>query len=211
MASTVAVLYVERDGCYAGEPTQLGFPWDRPWLADVDPWDESRDARRYSGPHPVVAHPPCQLWVNLAFVNFKRYGGAHNTPGNDGGCFAAALASVRQWGGVLEHPAGSHAWDRFDLPRPSTVGWSGGPSEWVCEVWQSAYGHLARKRTWLLFVGAARPFDLNWAREPGTHQVGWFDRNKPTLGKTAALSTPVAFRDALLELARTARPVGEEP
>ena len=80
---------------------------------------------------------------------------------------------------------------------------------WVTEVWQSAYGHPARKRTWLYLVEtgarASMPADLNWAHNPGTHQVGWFDRIKPTLGKKAANATPPAFRDALINLARNAR------
>jgi len=188
----IAALYVQRGGCY----------WDVP---GVDPWDEERDARLYAGPHPVVAHPPCHLWVNFAALNFKRYGGEHNRPGNDGGCFKAALASVRQWGGVLEHPASSNAWPAHGLARPTGHGWSacidGG---WVCEVWQSAYGHKARKRTWLYAFGA-RPPELDWRRAPGTAQVGWFDRIKPSLSKRDASATPPAFRDALLAIARGMR------
>lgn len=87
----IAALFVQKDGAYFGLP-------------DVDPWDETRDARKYDGPHAVVAHPPCQLWVNFAALNFKRYGGEHNRPGNDGGCFASALASVRRWGGCWSIP-----------------------------------------------------------------------------------------------------------
>lgn len=193
MAETVAALFVERGGVY----------WNLP---GVDPWDEERDARKYPGPHPVVAHPPCQLWVNFAALNFKRYGGEHNRPGNDGGCFAAALAAVRRYGGVLEHPADSNAWKAFGLTRPlPRGGWYNGDGTWVCEVWQSAYGHLARKRTWLLYVGE-RPPQLDWRRLPGTHQVGWFDRIKPTLSKREASRTPPAFRDALLGLARSTSP-----
>lgn len=199
----IAALFVETGGCYFG-------------IDGVDPWDKERDARLYAGPHPVVAHPPCQLWVNFAALNYKRYGGEHNRPGNDGGCFASALASVRRWGGVLEHPAGSNAWAAFDLMRPSAGRWSHFWSQvddgqsaynhnWVCEVWQSAYGHPARKRTWLLYSGEQPPPDLNWGRNPGTHQVGWFDRIKPTLGKKAASATPPAFRDALINLARHSR------
>lgn len=45
----IAALFVETDGCYFG-------------LDGVDPWDILRDAREYRGPHPVVAHPPCQRW-----------------------------------------------------------------------------------------------------------------------------------------------------
>lgn len=187
---TVAALFVATGGCYFG-------------IDGVEPWDEARDARQYKGPWPVVAHPPCQLWVNLAAVNFKRYGGEHNRPGNDGGCFAFALRSVRQYGGVLEHPAFSNAWAAHGLLAPREAGWTpAGPNEWVCEVWQSAYGHRARKRTWLFVASASRPPELNWTRSPGVAQCGWFDRIKPTLSKREAMATPPAFREALLGIAR---------
>jgi len=195
----IAALFVESAGVYFGLP-------------NVDPWDEKRDARKYDGPHSVIAHPPCQLWTNFAHVNFKRYGGEHNKLGNDGGCFAAALRSVRQFGGVLEHPAESHAWKRYGLLSPPKKGWkqaipkwnNAAASEWVCEVWQSAYGHKARKRTWLVYVGA-KPFDLDWTQKEGTHQCGWFDRKKPTLSKKEASRTPIAFRDVLIRLAESCR------
>lgn len=190
----IAALFVATGGCYFD-------------LEGVDPWDEKRDARLYMGPWPVVAHPPCQLWINYAALNFKRYGGEHNRPGNDQGCFSAALSSVREWGGVLEHPASSNAWREYGLERPlKRGGWyHGGNGDWVCEVWQSVYGHRARKRTWLLYCGDADPPELDWRQEPGTHQVGWFDRIKPTLGKKAASATPTPFRDLLLSIARTAQ------
>lgn len=196
----VTALFVESGGVYFG-------------LHGVDPWDAVRDARLYAGLDPVVAHPPCQLWVNLAAVNWKRYQRerpAWYEGGSDGGCFSSALASVRAFGGVLEHPAGSHAWRVFGLQKPG-YGWVRAcdrPNEWTCEVWQSAYGHRARKRTWLLYVGRLPPPDLIWRREPGTHQVGWFDREKPTLSKKEASRTPLAFRDELLSLARWARACG---
>ena len=47
--STVAALYVQTGGRYFNQ-------------SGIDPWDITRDARKYAGPHPVVAHPPCQLW-----------------------------------------------------------------------------------------------------------------------------------------------------
>lgn len=200
----IAALFVETNGCYFNLP-------------NVEPWDINRDARKYSGPHPVVAHPPCHLWVNFAALNYKRYGGEHNRPGNDGGCFEHALYCVRRWGGVLEHPASSNAWAYFGLNKPPRYGWGphtcetgvrlfvDGRRAWACEVWQSAYGHPARKRTWLYCVSYERPADLDWSRNPGTHQVGWFDRKKPTLGKKAANATPPAFRDALIDLALHSR------
>jgi hypothetical protein len=186
----VSVLFVDPAGPY---PTFV-----------ADTWDKDRDARNYDGPRPVVAHPPCQLWVNLAHVNYKRYGGGHNRPGNDGGCFASALYNVRRWGGVLEHPAGSNAWEAYGLTPPGeTIGWrQTALCEWVAEVWQSSFGHKARKRTWLFYCGIRRPLDPpTWDRTPGTHQVGWFDRIKPTLGKKEAMATPFGFAHYLVELA----------
>jgi hypothetical protein len=190
----IAALFVATDGVYFNLP-------------DVDPWDETRDARRYAGPFPVVAHPPCNLWVNFAALNFKRYGGTHNKPGNDGGCFASALRAVRQYSGVIEHPAGSRAWENFGLLKPEGIGWSKmSPTEWVCEVWQSAYGHPARKRTWLFYssVDGFKPYEADWGRPSGTHQIGWFDRVKPTLSKKEASKTPVCFAQFLVCLAHRA-------
>jgi hypothetical protein len=190
----VAALFVQPDGCYAG-------------LRDVDIWPEERDARKYAGPWPVVAHPPCQLWGPMANVNFARWGGEHNRPGNDGGCFAAAVRAVDTWGGVLEHPAKSRAWGKHGLTKPAQMGWQRTlDGAWVCEVWQSAYGHRASKATWLYYRGENPPEDLKWARIVGTHQVGFHDqrgkeRNKPTLSKREANATPIEFRDALLRLA----------
>lgn len=198
----VAALFVDRRGPY----------WNR---EDVDAWDVERDARKYDGPWPVVAHPPCFLWVNLAAVNWKRYQRqmpAWYPGGSDDGCFASALSSVRRFGGVLEHPAFTHAWAKYITHRPYGPGWQRATNhayDWHCEVWQSAYGHLARKRTWLYYVGDRPPQDLNWSREPGTHQVGWFDRIKPTLSKTEAIKSPHAFAGALMSLARRARAATE--
>lgn len=191
----IAALFVQTGGAYFG-------------LDGVDPWDVARDARTYAGPHPVVAHPPCQLWVNLAAVNWKRYQRelpAWYPGGSDGGCFASALDAVCKWGGVLEHPAGSHAFAHHDIPSPKAIGWQSlGDDVYIAEVWQSAYGHRARKRTWLFYVGAP-PADLHWRARPGECQVGWFDRNKRTLSKREASATPPEFRDALLGLARESR------
>ena len=180
-------------------------------MPGVDAWPEQRDARKYRGPWPVVAHPPCQLWGAFAPINYKRWGGEHNRPGNDGGCFAAALDSVRRFGGVLEHPAKTRAWAAYGLTKPVGIGWQRGiDGGWVCEVWQSAYGHRAAKATWLYYVGAEPPMELRWERPPGTHQIGYYDQrgkaaNKPTLGKREANATPIEFRDALIALARHAR------
>lgn len=191
----IAALYVETGGCYYG-------------LDGVDPWDEPRDARQYAGPHPVVAHPPCDRWCRMAPVNQARYG---HQIGDDGGCFAAALAAVRRWGGVLEHPAISLAWPAFHLPRPVRGAWTrtfcGG---WVAHVDQRNYGHRATKGTWLYAV-CLDPPSLAWKRSAPPE--AWISSDRPRaelacrgiaqLSKREAKATPLAFRDVLISIARS--------
>ena len=124
-ARTVAALYVDLDGPY-------------PTIPGVECWDESRDARTYPGPHPVVAHPPCARWCKMAKFVESEHG---HKVGDDGGTFAAALAATRKWGGVLEHPAWSLAWPRFGLVNPPSFGWARGATlmgtagrSWLVEV-----------------------------------------------------------------------------
>lgn len=197
---TIAALYVQRGGSYYG-------------LEGVDPWDEERDARLYPGPHPVVAHPPCSRWCRLAGLVQARWG---HRRGDDGGCFASALASVRRWGGVLEHPAYSDAWAAHDLLHPIRGGgWTVADFEggWTCHVEQGHYGHPARKATWLYAVGCELP-SLNWRVSLDSESkalVSWCGNHvksgevRPRVGKSAASKTPEAFRDILIAMARSAR------
>lgn len=177
-------------------------------------WGVDRDARWFTQPASfetlaVVAHPPCARWSRLAESVYARTGRYEHRPGNDGGCFVSALESVRRYGGVLEHPAESKAWRYFDLPAVPHAGWHGGlRTGWVCEVWQSAYGHLAAKRTWLLYCGVRPPFELRWAREPGTHVVGGDSKKRaalanppPRLSANQNIATPPAFAEELIRLA----------
>lgn len=195
----IAALFVSTNGCYFGLP-------------DVDPWDEERDARRYAGPYPVVAHPPCSRWCRLAGLVEARWG---HKRGEDGGCFASALASVRRWGGVLEHPAYSDAWPAFLLPEPSPGGgWQRGIcGGWACHVEQGRYGHPAKKATWLYAFGVDLP-DLKWGHSPDQQSealVSWCGNRvrsgevRPRLGKKAASATPPEFREVLLAMARSVR------
>lgn len=194
----LAALYVERNGAYYGIP-------------GVDPWDEERDARRYKGPWPVVAHPPCSRWCRMAPVNEARYG---HKIGDDGGCFGSALRAVETYGGVLEHPAGSYAWGLFHMAKPSVGSWQRNLYRigWVTEVSQRNYGHPANKRTWLYYVGDAPPPRLDWS-EPEPPEA-WISTDRPRaeldamgirqLSKKEAKATPPAFRDLLISMARNA-------
>lgn len=185
----IAALFVETNGVYFGLP-------------HVDPWDRARDARDYRGPHPVVAHPPCERWSMMSMVNHFRWGSPID---DDDGCFAAALAAVRRWGGVLEHPAQSRAFRAHGIPEPLPGGWQATiDGDWVAEVRQAAYGHRATKRTWLLYHGDRPPPALRWHRVRGTHQIGGFDVTLPQLPKRERAATPIPFRDLLISIAETA-------
>jgi hypothetical protein len=206
----IAALYVQTGGCYYG-------------LDGVDPWDKARDARQYTGPHPVVAHPPCERWG-------RYWGGGPSVKvprkmGDDGGCFKSAINAVRAYGGILEHPEGSHAWRAFHLNTPPRHGgwvvadWVGG---WTCCVEQGAYGHRARKATWLYARGVELP-SLLWGKNPGPFvrlEPGHRSTAEGQLKRSAAppierisaferIGTPLPFRDLLLGIARTAIPTAE--
>lgn len=207
---TVAALYVDPLGPYMGLP-------------GVDPWTEERDARLYEGPYPVVAHPPCARWGRYWFGGPTAHKhGKRQELGDDGGCFAAALEDVRQWGGVLEHPEASHAWKWFGINAPPRSGgwvtagiWDGG---WTCCVEQGHYGHKARKATWLYVFGLDDLPDLAWGKsaaqgriDHGFHTTAerraWVAAGRPGKIKHEVSAqqrrrTPEAFRDLLLEMAR---------
>jgi len=144
----VAALYIDPRGPY-------------PALSEVDCWDVTRDAKRYTGPHPVVAHPPCGPWGRMR----------HLAKQQDPECALRAVEQVRAWGGVLEHPAHSKLFQNCGLPRPGDL-----PDTWggyTIEVCQVDWGHVARKRTWLYLVGVHDVGELPPPREP-THWCAGF-------------------------------------
>lgn len=195
----IAALFVQKDGAYFNLP-------------DVDPWDEARDARTYAGPNAVVAHPPCSRWCRLSGLVEARWG---HKIGHDDGCFAAAYHAVRKWGGVLEHPAYSKAWDMFGLPKPDRHGgWTRGIcGGYSCHVEQGRYGHPAKKATWLYVQGVERLPELRWGSDPDAKSkalVSWCGNRvssgerRKRVGKTEASRTPIAFRRALIAIAKEA-------
>jgi hypothetical protein len=202
----IAALYIEPNGCYTK-------------LSGVDAWCEMRDARSYSGPYPVIAHPPCQRWGRFWHGSTRK---PHQfNLGDDGGCFWAALRAVRNWGGVLEHPCDSHAWKHFGLTPPKRfAGWqSAGDGEgFTCYVEQGHYGHMSRKPTWLYAVGCDLP-ELNWSRgEQRLHPTAlarYGYEKARRIGMTAMVggkdktkirnATPNEFRDVLIAIAWSAK------
>lgn len=210
----IAALFVETDGPYFG-------------LDDVDPWDVVRDARLYNGPHAVVAHPPCERWGRYA-TGGPNPNARRRTVGDDDGCFLAALRAVIRYGGVLEHPEATKAWAHHEIVAPPrNGGWVCAaprykrcfPYVWTCCVEQGNYGHVARKPTWLYVSGLGREQlpELKWGPAPqatrleeGFHskeeakaarsRPDWVPRKR--LSKEQRVHTPLAFRDALIDIAR---------
>ena len=202
----IAALYVEPNGVYFAIP-------------GVDLWDELRDARTYCGPWPVVAHPPCQRWGRFWHGSTRR---PHLFQlGDDGGCFEAALAATKKFGGVLEHPADSHAWAHFGIPAPKRFsGWSEAGAGWTCYVEQGHYGHFSRKPTWLFVSGVKREDlpELDWSKGAqrlhpiALERYGYAKARR--IGMTAMIggkhktsirnATPIPFRDVLIGIARSA-------
>ena len=202
MRTDVAALYVDEKGPYP--------------LLVAEWYDARRDARTYAGPWPVVAHPPCGPWGRLRHLS---------THPEDRPLALAAVDQVRQFGGVLEHPAhsllGSSAIGA-DLPLPGDPAddW-GGRSIEVC---QCDWGHVARKRTWLYIVGASLLPTAPEHREP-THWISGFRTSKkdsPKQYKKRGCAvppgikvcssqqrrrTPPAFAEWLLEIAAHCHPL----
>lgn len=180
----VAALYVDPKGIY-------------PQIFGVEAWGEEEDARRYKGPYPVVAHPPCGPWGRLRFL--CKHQDARLGP--------AAVRQVRLWGGVLEHPAHSKLWRECMLPNPD--GW---PDKWggrTYAVEQVAWGHPCVKPTWIYVVGVDEARVRAGIRIGGvpTHRVTSGPRGSrlPSLSKVRVHLTPQAFAGWLVSLARVSQ------
>lgn len=181
----VAALFVRRDSVYKAMP-------------EVDPWDEDRDARKWRGGLPVVAHPPCQQWCALSHFARKDAEKKALAP--------LAVALVRSNGGVLEHPAHSKLWAAAGLPK---VGARDAARGFTLPVDQRWWGHRARKRTFLYIVGCEPrdvppvPFDMS---EPEvtitTSRRRLGAKTNEMTDHTEREKTPPAFARWLVDLAR---------
>lgn len=124
----IAVLFARRDSVYK-------------MLPGCDVWDADRDALKWPGGHPVIAHPPCRAWGRLRTF-------ANPEPGEKE-LAIWAVEQVRKFGGVLEHPAQSTLWEHCKLPF-SYIDEFGG---WTLQAPQWWWGHKAEKNTWFYIVG----------------------------------------------------------
>lgn len=147
--------------------------------------------------------------------------GERKIKGDDGGCFHAALNAVREFGGVLEHPWGSHAWEYFGLAKPSRKGgWIKADDHggYTCCVEQGRYGHYARKPTLLYVVSTGLP-ELLWGHAEAQYDPAVVARmglkRAKRLGEVGArgggkdsgarIGTPIEFRDLLINMAKNVK------
>jgi hypothetical protein len=189
----VAVLFARADSVYKTLP-------------GCDVWDIERDARTWPGGSSVVAHPPCRAWGRLRHFAKPRQ--------DEKDLARFAVAQVRRFGGVLEHPESSQLWPDQKLPNPGERDEFNG---WTLPVHQYAWGHRAQKKT-LLYVVGCEPSDvprmplvlgtadcvirLDKRRPDGTHiRKGDHDWKQP-LGPAEREGTPKAFAEWLVELAK---------
>lgn len=179
---TIAVLFARADSVYKTLP-------------GTDVWDIDRDARWWPGGGPVVAHPPCRAWGRLR--QFAK-------PRPDEKDLARwAVRMVRQWGGVLEHPAGSTLWPDQFLPRPGLRDRLGG---WTLAAPQKWWGHRAEKDSWFYVVGC-EPVEIPeipLVLGDAAYVVQSRKRHdhRPHISKAEREHTPPALAEWLLELAR---------
>ena len=184
---SVAVLFARADSYYKELP-------------GCEVYDIARDARTYDGPWPVVAHPPCRAWGRLrSFANPRP---------DERNLARLAVALVREFGGVLEHPAGSQLWPAQGLPElGGDIDCFGG---WTTGIHQWQFGHRAEKATWLYIVGCS-PSELpDWPDlklGEASHVIQTRKRSdyRPHVSKAEREITPPKLATWLVDLARRVR------
>jgi hypothetical protein len=87
---TVSALYVRKDSVYKS----LG----------VDCWDIERDATKWPGGNPIIAHPPCRAWGQLSHFANPRPGEKELA--------IKAIELIREWGGGIGAPGRFKAMER---------------------------------------------------------------------------------------------------
>lgn len=186
---TVAVLFARADSLYKKLP-------------GTDVWDEERNATKWPGGAPIVAHPPCRLWGGL------RHRARASNPQAERMLAIQAVNMIRIYGGVLEHPENSTLWPTLGLPEPGHK-----PDEYggyTLQIKQQDFGHRAEKPTRLYIVGCPEeflPVLPPKSTEPATHVINHSFRKghpkwRPECTKAEREATPAALAEWLLETAR---------
>ena len=185
---SVAILFARADSIYKTMP-------------GCDVWDIERDARQWPGGSPVIAHPPCRAWGRLAHM-------ANPRP-EEKDLARFAVAAIRKWGGVLEHPKASKLWPDQGLPQPGRRDAFGG---FTLPIFQQWFGHRAEKATYLYIVGIeprelpAIPYSMTEATHviaSSTHRQKRDHLHfRPEVTRSEREATPQALAEWLVAVAR---------
>jgi hypothetical protein len=182
---TISILFARADSIYKTLP-------------ECDVWDAKRDATKWPGGNPVVAHPPCAQWGRL------RHLARENSAEKE--LALLAVEFVLKWGGVIEHPAGSLLWEAAELPKPGERDRRG----FTIVIDQLWFGHACIKRTWLWIFGVGQseiptlPFHLGYpTRSISTRQRA--PKALPEMSRKGRESTPLELAEWLVETARRTR------
>ena len=193
----VAILYARSDSIYKTMP-------------GCDVYDATRDARKFPGGMPVVAHPPCRAWGALSHMAKPRP--------DEKDLARHAVKVIRENGGVLEHPFASKLWPDQNLPAIGKRDAWGGFTVAIPQLW---FGHCMDKAT-KLYICGCEPKDLPevpLSFATATHAMGgkWLFDVKKRLGRDGIIredarsgkqreGTPPAFARWLVDVARVCRP-----
>lgn len=122
----VAVLFTQNGTSYHKLPVEV-------WGPHV-----FRDATRYAGPWPIIAHPHCGPWgKHKRNCNHPKVHGI------------IAMNMVHLWGGLVEHPVGSSLFNEY-----------GKKDGIILKVNQGDFGHMALKPT-LIYLYAKPQIDAS--------------------------------------------------
>lgn len=140
---------------------------------DLDIYSESRSAYMCDLAAPVIAHPPCAQWSRLhKFAHKDEY-----IKGLGVWCFD----KVKEFGGILEHPSGSHLFRFCGIPKNELIS--------VDLHW---WDFPARKRTYLWFNKCqplSYPLNFNAYKGKVSHNL---------TGESRSI-TPYAFNEWLIQ------------
>lgn len=182
----ISVLFVAKNSIYKTLSDSAGEP--------LDCWDEDRDAMKWPGGNTIVAHPPCRLFSCLRHLS--------TAPAEEKRLAHWAVEQVREWGGVLEHPARSLLWQEASLPKPGSRDKFGGLTLSIDQFW---WGHRASKPTLLYVVGCERvpeiPFAIGFPPALMSNSRKANRHGRLLLSRPARSATPEPFARWLIQTA----------